>query len=321
MSELNNLNISNHSKEEEKINQTNDEFTQKIFELELIIKEKEEIINTLYSKIKEFNLNIEQLKIENEQLKSQLMFIEKEIKKNKSIFNDNLKMQQTQRFKVYKNITNISNNILGSHYISNNNLENLDNNFLHQNINDLYFNDNSFYNNDNDNDNINIDFINQSFKSKLIPFQMKPFQTFDHKKLDTKYNSSIINDIKDESIVFTNQKSINKNTNDNLCSCCLKKMDENILNIKEDYNKKNKNTNNSNNINYNKKKEGIKLHSSMFFQNCKKVINKNEYKKLLEIVKLSNLKKISKEDTYLKITSLLDNNYPELSNQFKLLFI
>ena len=321
MSELNNLNISNHSKEEEKINQTNDEFTQKIFELELIIKEKEEIINTLYSKIKEFNLNIEQLKIENEQLKSQLMFIEKEIKKNKSIFNDNLKMQQTQRFKVYKNITNISNNILGSHYISNNNLENLDNNFLHQNINDLYFNDNSFYNNDNDNDNINIDFINQSFKSKLIPFQMKPFQTFDHKKLDTKYNSSIINDIKDESIVFTNQKSINKNTNDNLCSCCLKKMDENILNIKEDYNKKNKNTNNSNNINYNKKKEGIKLHSSMFFQNCKKVISKKEYKKLLEIVKLSNLKKISKEDTYLKITSLLDNNYPELSNQFKLLFI
>ena len=67
--------------------------------------------------------------------------------------------------------------------------------------------------------------------------------------------------------------------------------------------------------------EGIKLHSSLFFKNCKKIMNINEYKKLLEIVKLSNKKLISKEDTYLKITSLLDNNYPELSNEFKLLFI
>ena len=50
-------------------------------------------------------------------------------------------------------------------------------------------------------------------------------------------------------------------------------------------------------------------------------MNKLEYKKLIDIVKLSNLKKISKEETYLKITSLLDNNYPELSNEFKLLFI
>ena len=67
--------------------------------------------------------------------------------------------------------------------------------------------------------------------------------------------------------------------------------------------------------------EGMKLHSSLFFKNCKKVMNKNEYRNLIEIVKLSNLKKISKEETFLKITSLLDNKYPELSKEFKLLFI
>ena len=50
-------------------------------------------------------------------------------------------------------------------------------------------------------------------------------------------------------------------------------------------------------------------------------MNKNEYRNLIEIVKLSNLKKISKEETFLKITSLLDNKYPELSKEFKLLFI
>ena len=79
------------------------------------------------------------------------------------------------------------------------------------------------------------------------------------------------------------------------------------------------------NINNDKKSnnnlEGIKLHSSMFFKNCKKTMNKNEYRNLIDIVKLSNSKQITKEDTYLKITSLLDNKYPELSNEFKLLFI
>ena len=316
MSEVNNLNNLNNSEEkEDNYYQTNDEFTHQIFELEIIIKEKEDIINTLYSKIKEFSLNIEQLKIENEKLKSQLMFIEKEIKKNKSLFNDNLIIQPTQRFKVYKNITNISNNILGNNYISNNNIGNLNNNILNQNsninINDIYFNDNYIYNNDN----IKTDYINQNFKSVLIPFQMKPFQKFDHKKLYFKYNS-IIYDNKDESILFNNKTPLNKIKDDNCCISCLKKIEENNLNIEENNNKINKNSENSNNT-----KKEIKLHSSMFFQNCKKVISKNEYKKLLEIVKLSNLKKISKEDTYLKITSLLDNNYPELSKQFKLLFI
>ena len=41
----NNSDINVEEEEGEKLNQSNDELTQKIFELELIIKEKEEIIN------------------------------------------------------------------------------------------------------------------------------------------------------------------------------------------------------------------------------------------------------------------------------------
>ena len=44
----------------------------------------------------------------------------------------------------------------------------------------------------------------------------------------------------------------------------------------------------------NTEKSEIKIHSSKFFENCKK---------LKEIVKLSNLKKITKENTYLSIIS------------------
>ena len=79
--------------------------------------------------------------------------------------------------------------------------------------------------------------------------------------------------------------------------------------------------NNTNNVSFNKNKNGIKLHSSLFFQNCKKIISKNEYRKLLEIVKLSNLKALSKEDTYLEIIALLGGLFPELSDEFKLLFV
>ena len=68
-------------------------------------------------------------------------------------------------------------------------------------------------------------------------------------------------------------------------------------------------------------KSETKIHSSRFFENCKKLISKEEYGKLIEIVKLSNMKKITKENTYLSIISLLEKNYPELSNQFKLLFV
>ena len=312
MSELNN---SNNSEKEPNLNKTNDEFTQKIFELELIIKEKEEIIYTLHSKIKEFSMNFEQLKIENEKLKTQIKFIEKEIKKNKPFFNSNsLQMQQTQRFAVYKEIYNNSFN------------NNKDNDYLNFNTFKLINNDNSF----NLYTEMQNEFINENFKSKIIPFQMVPFKTFDHKKLET--NNSIIKNNK-EGQLLNEDNFIENNINDK--NIYIKnKINDNISLLEKDfkkelnynqekiYNNDYSNINNVNNISYNNKnKNGKKLHSSMFFQNCKKIISKNEYKKLLEIVKLSNLKKISKEETYLKITSLLDDRYPELSNEFKLLFI
>ena len=312
MSELNN---SNNSEKEPNLNKTNDEFTQKIFELELIIKEKEEIIYTLHSKIKEFSMNFEQLKIENEKLKTQIKFIEKEINKNKPFFNSNsLQMQQTQRFAVYKEIYNNSFN------------NNKDNDYLNFNTFKLINNDNSF----NLYTEIQNEFINENFKSRIIPFQMVPFKTFDHKKLET--SNSIIKNNKEGQLLnednFIENKINDKNIyiknkiNDNIS--LLEKDFKKELNYNQEkiYNNDYSNINNVNNISYNNKnKNGKKLHSSMFFQNCKKIISKNEYKKLLEIVKLSNLKKISKEETYLKITSLLDDRYPELSNEFKLLFI
>ena len=298
MSELNN---SNNSEKEPNLNKTNDEFTQKIFELELIIKEKEEIIYTLHSKIKEFSMNFEQLKIENEKLKTQIKFIEKEIKKNKPFFNSNsLQMQQTQRFAVYKEIYNNSFN------------NNKDNYYLNFNTFKLINNDNSF----NLYTEMQNEFINENFKSKIIPFQTVPFKTFDHKKLET--NNSIIKNNK-EGQLLNEDNFIENNINDK--NIYIKnKINDNISLLEKDfkkelnynqekiYNNDYSNINNVNNISYNNKnKNGKKLHSSMFFQNCKKIISKNEYKKLLEIVKLSNLKKISKEETYLKITSLLDD--------------
>ena len=312
MSELNN---SNNSEKEPNLNKTNDEFTQKIFELELIIKEKEEIIYTLHSKIKEFSMNFEQLKIENEKLKTQIKFIEKEINKNKPFFNSNsLQMQQTQRFVIYKEIYNNSFN------------NNKDNDYLNFNTFKLINNDNSF----NLYTEIQNEFINENFKSRIIPFQMVPFKTFDHKKLET--SNSIIKNNK-EGQLLNEDNFIENNINDK--NIYIKnKINDNISLLEKDfkkelnynqekiYNNDYSNINNVNNISYNNKnKNGKKLHSSMFFQNCKKIISKNEYKKLLEIVKLSNLKKISKEETYLKITSLLDDRYPQLSNEFKLLFI
>ena len=108
MSDINNSNNSNVNDKEPNLNQTNDEFTQKIFELELIIKEKEEIIFTLQSKIKEYSNNIDLLKIENEKLKSKIIIIEQEKKKNPFFNNDSLKMQKAQRFVVFKGIYNES---------------------------------------------------------------------------------------------------------------------------------------------------------------------------------------------------------------------
>ena len=326
MSEINNSNNSNNSEKEDNLNQTNDEFTQKIFELELVIKEKEEIIYTLHTKIKEFGNNIEQLKLENERLKSQIMLIEEEINNNKSLFNNNiLQMQKTQRFQVNKEIidNNKSNNSLNNKKI------NYD--YLNENSNQLINDLNNYEDSFNLYNSIQNEFINENFKSKIIPFKMKPFITFDHSKLDINNNINS-NDIKKENKIFNDNNSISiindKNNNiTNQIKDNISLLERDFMNNNQSYNTdKIFNNNicklyNNNCIKYNKNKAGIKLHSSMFFQNCKNIISKKEYKKLLEIVKLSNLKKISKEDTYLKITSLLDDNYPELSSEFKLLFV
>ena len=326
MSEVNNSNNSNASEKANNFNQTNDEFTQKIFELELVIKEKEEIIYTLHTKIKEFGNNIEQLKLENERLKNQIMLIEEEINNNKSLlFNNNfLQIQQTQRFQVDKEI--IDNNI------SCNSLNNkkLNYDYLNDNSNQLINDLNNYEDSFNLYNSIQNEFINENFKSKIIPFQMKPFLSFDHSKLDI--NNKINNNENKKEKIFNDNNSIN-NLNDKNNNI-INQINDNISILEKDFNNYNisfsrdklfnnniYNLNKTNFIKYNKNKSGIKLHSSMFFQNCKNIISKKEYKKLLEIVKLSNLKKISKEDTYLKITSLLDDNYPELSSEFKLLFV
>ena len=359
MSENINLNdMNNLAKIDENDNQLNNDFSLKILQLEEIIKEKENIIYTMHTKIKQFSMNIEKLKMENEKLKNQILFIEEQIKRNKTLYDSNfLIIQPTQRFIVYRNINNSfgqsfmnnsnsnmnsKNNCLGNQYINSNPTR-------LNNFNDLNLNT-SLFNTENFNYNIDIDnkMIDENFKSKIFPFQMKPFQNFDHSKLDITNNNinkdNLNIDLND--IFLDDEFIIDNNNHKNLYTDINNKIFDNISNITNDINKFNLNSeliqiNNKLNIDdkekenkdtkenlttnesakQSKNKAGIKLHSSMFFQNCKRIISKNEYKKLLEIVKLSNLKKISKEDTYLSITSLLEEKYPELSNEFKLLFV
>jgi hypothetical protein len=355
MSENNNLNdMNNLEKVDENENQLNNDFSLKISQLEEIIKEKENIIYTMHSKIKQFSMNIEQLKMENEKLKNQILFIEEQINRNKSLYDSNfLIIQPTQRFIVYRNTnksygqsflnnsnSNMSskNNCLGNQYINSNPTRLNTFNELNLNLNT------SSFNTDNFNYNIDNKMIDENFKSKIVPFQMKPFQNYDHSKLEIT-NNNINIDLNDNNFL-DDEFIINNNNHKNFYTEINNKIFDNISNITKDINKFNLNSeliqinNKLNNddkekeykdtkenlttnesVKQSKNKAGIKLHSSMFFQNCKKIISKNEYKKLLEIVKLSNLKKISKEDTYLSITSLLEEKYPELSNEFKLLFV
>ena len=358
MSENINLNdMNNLPKIDENDNQLNNDFSFKILQLEEIIKEKENIIYTMHTKIKQFSMNIEKLKMENEKLKNQILFIEEQIKRNKTLYDSNfLIIQPTQRFIVYRNINNSfgqsfmnntnsnmnsKNNCLGNQYINSNPTR-------LNNFNDLNLNT-SLFNTENFNYNIDNKMIDENFKSKIVPFQMKPFQNFDHSKLDITNNNinkdNLNIDLNDNNFL-DDEFIIDNNNHKNLYTDINNKIFDNISNITNDINKFNLNSeliqiNNKLNIDdkekenkdtkenlttnesakQSKNKAGIKLHSSMFFQNCKKIISKNEYKKLLEIVKLSNLKKISKEDTYLSITSLLEEKYPELSNEFKLLFV
>ena len=138
MSVINDLN--DYNNEDDIFSKVNDNFSQKIFELNEIIKEKENIIIKFHTKINELTLKLEQLKIENSKLRNKLI-LKEEINKNKFQYNKDtstlLQAQRTQSFIIYKD------NINSKKYETN----------------------------------INDDDINQS---KLSPFQMEPFKIFDN---------------------------------------------------------------------------------------------------------------------------------------------
>ena len=57
-----------------------------------------------------------------------------------------------------------------------------------------------------------------------------------------------------------------------------------------------------------------------FFNKYKKKMNTLDYANLISVIKLSNSNSISKNETYIRITNILDNKYPQISNLFKKLF-
>ena len=57
-----------------------------------------------------------------------------------------------------------------------------------------------------------------------------------------------------------------------------------------------------------------------FFSKCKKRMNPIDYANLISVVKLSNSNSISKNEIFIRITNILEPNYPEISNLFKKLF-
>ena len=342
----NSKNLSSNEKEIENDVNEKEALFQKISKLEQIIKDKQSIIYSLQSKIGKLSMKNEQLKIENEKLKYEIFEIKGQISTNKLLYNYNsLIIQPTQRFIVYRSINN---NIYDfCQNLMNNNIH--PNNSRRNDIRNQYFNqldsNSSSYNTYRYNNNLENEKIIENFKTKIVPLKMQPFQSFDHNKLKTKHflNKSA------EIINIINNKNLDDNYNiydKNFYSKINNEIMDNITNLTKDiykfnlsssfikYNKIPKKINIENNI---KKysniknipndmkqilnKEGIKMHSSMFFLNCKKIMSKNDYKKLIEIVKLSNLKKISKEETYLRITSLLEDKYSKLCNEFKLLFV
>lgn len=264
-------------------------FAKKILKLNKIIMEKDIEINSLQTKIIEFSKNINELKQENDKLKKEINSIEKDLNTNGQIYpNYILQIQPTQRFIVF----NESNN--------NNNSESFINLINNDSFNNSLNNSKKYTN---------------YFNTKILPFKMKPYKIFDHRKLKVNYKE-FERDFLDEELLNEIKKN-NSTIIDNMTNYSMEH------NINKNYSIEqidNSNISNDRKIN-NNNLEGIKLHSSMFFKNCKKTMNKNEYRNLIEIVKLSNSKQITKEETYLKITSLLDNKYPELSNEFKLLFI
>lgn len=57
-----------------------------------------------------------------------------------------------------------------------------------------------------------------------------------------------------------------------------------------------------------------------FFKSCRSRLKKVEYSQLIDIVKISNAKIISKKETYTRIEKLLGSKYNELFKEFKEIF-
>lgn len=57
-----------------------------------------------------------------------------------------------------------------------------------------------------------------------------------------------------------------------------------------------------------------------FFQNCRKIMSQIDYNALLDVVRGFNMKKLSKQETFLNITQILETKYAELLDDFKKLF-
>ena len=268
------------------------DYSSRISELNKTINEKEFEINSLQSKIIEFSENIDLLKKQNEKLQQEVNYIGKELNINDDyqIFSKNiLQIQPTQRFIVLAESNYFNNsesfiNLTNNYSSINNNNKELS--LIKESINDF--------------ENVS-NYISNNFSSKLTPFKMQPYKQFDHSKLNINFKEFETNFINEELL-----NEIKKNNNtiiDSINNFTIEQID------------------NKSKIEQEKEIKGKQYHSSMFFKTCKKTMNKNEYRNLLDIIKLSNSKKITKEETYLKITNLLDKNYPELSNEFKLLFV
>lgn len=57
-----------------------------------------------------------------------------------------------------------------------------------------------------------------------------------------------------------------------------------------------------------------------FFKSCRSILKKVEYSQLIDIIKMSNAKMISKKETFVKIEKLLEAKYSELLKEFREIF-
>ena len=125
----------------------------------------------------------------------------------------------------------------------------------------------------------NYNYITNNFNSKITPFKMQPYKKFDHNKLSINYKDFEKNFLDEELLNEIKKNNSTIISNMTMSNYSIEQIDNSSLNI----NTSKKSSNNNNNS------EGIKLYSSMFFKNCKKALNKSEYKNLLEIVKKNQI--------------------------------